>query len=251
MGNTKEVSQKVERERILPDDPVYPRLFNEHLARYKLASCYIKEKRVLDSGCGTGYGSYFFARNGALEVYGIDISGEAIDFCTHHYSAPNLFFKKADAAKLDFMDEYFDIICAFEVIEHIEDINRFIIQSKRVLKKGGALIISTPNKNFQSEESKDPSNPYHVREYYFEDFKFLLNAYFEQVEFLGQGSKKRYKIIPRCIQSFPFWIKNSILFKNILIKKAESTAFLIDNNIFMRKKIEENSPFFLGICRKN
>ncbi len=57
-----DVPNKIERERILPFDRVYPRLFDEHLARYKLATRYVRGKSVFDLACGAGYGSFLVAR---------------------------------------------------------------------------------------------------------------------------------------------------------------------------------------------
>ena len=57
-----DVPNKIERERILPVDRVYPRLFDEHLERYKLATRYVRGKSVFDLACGAGYGSFLVAR---------------------------------------------------------------------------------------------------------------------------------------------------------------------------------------------
>ncbi len=57
-----DVPNKIERERILPVDRVYPRLFDDHLARYKLATRYVRGKSVFDLACGAGYGSFLVAR---------------------------------------------------------------------------------------------------------------------------------------------------------------------------------------------
>jgi ubiquinone/menaquinone biosynthesis C-methylase UbiE len=244
-------SNKIERERILPFDRVYPRLFDEHLARYKLATRYVRGKRVLDLACGTGYGSHFMAVNDAAEVLGIDISKEAIDSCQSDYSANNLAFARMDSTRLALNDEYFDAVCAFEIIEHIEKANQCLRESKRVLKEGGLLMISTPNKSFFSPNSETPSNPYHVREYYFEEFQSLLQSHFEEIELWGQGTKRMNKLIPRGIQTLLSCIKSSTLLRQLILHKIESNYLLVGRNIFTKINIRKHSVFFLGICRKS
>jgi len=63
-----------------------------HIATYEFASKYVKGKRVLDYGCGSGYGSYILSSL-ADNVTGVDISIEAVDFAKINYSANNLNFK--------------------------------------------------------------------------------------------------------------------------------------------------------------
>src|SRR5579864_4749519 len=75
-------------ERLVPDQ-VDVDLFNEHLARYAFAARLAHGKRVLDAGCGTGYGSAELAHT-ALAVTGADIAAEAIAFAREHYRLPNL-----------------------------------------------------------------------------------------------------------------------------------------------------------------
>jgi len=53
----------------------------------------------------------------------------------------------ANAEDLPFRDNYFDLIFAREVLEHIFQPNKFIDETKRILKKGGKIVISTPNLN--------------------------------------------------------------------------------------------------------
>src|SRR3954469_6922749 len=66
-------------------------LLNEHLARYTFAARLARGKRVLDAGCGAGYGSAELA-HAAQSVIGIDVAAEAVDFAREHYRLPNLSF---------------------------------------------------------------------------------------------------------------------------------------------------------------
>src|SRR3954466_7962344 len=74
-------------------------LLNEHMARYTFAARLTRGKRVLDAGCGAGYGSAELAQS-ALSVVGLDVAPEAIDFANAHYQAPNLRFEQGSCTDL-------------------------------------------------------------------------------------------------------------------------------------------------------
>src|SRR3977135_1391273 len=80
-------------ERLIPGE-VDIDLLNEHMARYNFAARLTRGKRVLDAGCGAGYGSAELAQM-AERVIGIDIAPEAVEFARSHYQAPNLSFEQA------------------------------------------------------------------------------------------------------------------------------------------------------------
>jgi 2-polyprenyl-3-methyl-5-hydroxy-6-metoxy-1,4-benzoquinol methylase len=161
-------------------------------ARYKLATQYAQNKVVLDIGCGAGYGSDQLICAGAKKVYGVDYIAHSIVYCQAHHRHRNLFFRQGDITRLDFDDNYFDQICAFEVIEHIKNYREAIGELHRVLKPGGLLIISTPNKAIYSPNSKKPFHPFHYHEWFLDDFKKILIG-FKIQKILGQyfkGSKR-------------------------------------------------------------
>src|SRR5882672_5108986 len=81
-------------ERVIPGQ-VDADLLNEHFARYAFASRLSHRKRVLDAGCGSGYGSAELAR-AAADVLGVDSSPDAIAFARSKYAAPNLRFEEGD-----------------------------------------------------------------------------------------------------------------------------------------------------------
>src|SRR6202142_3654338 len=80
-------------ERVIPDQ-VDRDLLNEHLARYAFAARMARGKRVLDAGCGAGYGSAELAES-ARAVVGADIAVEALVYARVHYPLPNLSFEQA------------------------------------------------------------------------------------------------------------------------------------------------------------
>ena len=89
-------------ERFIPNKPELTNLYQEHIIRYRFASQFVRNKVVLDAGCGTGYGSYLLSQIGSKKVIGIDNSKRAINFCKNNFKAKNLEFKIDDCTKCHF-----------------------------------------------------------------------------------------------------------------------------------------------------
>ena len=104
-------------ERIVPDE-TEPGIVALHLKRYEFARPYCVGKRVLDAGCGVGYGSAFLGE-AARSVVGVDVSAEAIEYARTRYGGRNVEFAVGDLQQLERGDAEFDAIVAFEVIEHL------------------------------------------------------------------------------------------------------------------------------------
>jgi SAM-dependent methyltransferase len=167
-------------ERIIPGQ-VDVDLLNEHVARYTFAARLARGKRVLDAGCGAGYGSAELAQ-AADSVVGVDRAAEAIGFARANYGLPNLRFEQASCEALPHPGGSFDLVVAFEVIEHLDNWREFLLETRRVLAPAGQLIISTPNKLYYTESrGLTGANPFHVHEFDFEEFQSELQAVFPHV----------------------------------------------------------------------
>jgi ubiquinone biosynthesis O-methyltransferase len=167
-------------ERVIPGE-VDVDLLNEHMARYTFAARLARGKRVLDAGCGAGYGSAELAR-AAERVVGIDRAADAIEYARAHYSTHNISFEEASCEALPHGDASFQLVVAFEVIEHLEDWRGFLREAHRVLAPNGQLVVSTPNKLYYTESrGADGANPFHVHEFDFEEFRTELTAVFPHV----------------------------------------------------------------------
>lgn len=134
-------------------------LESEHLARYRWAAHLADGRRVLDAGCGTGYGAKLLAEAGALEVVGIDLAAEVLD-SVRAKMPDNVLLDVGDVTSLGYDDGRFDLVVCFEVIEHLEERGRALDEFRRVLSAGGVLALSSPNRDVYPL-----GNPHHVHEY--------------------------------------------------------------------------------------
>ena len=160
-------------------------LYNEHLARYIFAEVFVAGKRVLDAGCGSGYGTARLAEKAKL-VVGVDNSAEAIGYAREHYTRPKVVFLYGDCERLPFDRGAFDVIVSFEVIEHLARQEEFLTEVKRVLRPAGLFVLSTPNRIYYSEE-REQENPYHHREFSREELRGELGRHFAHVQLLAQS----------------------------------------------------------------
>jgi SAM-dependent methyltransferase len=173
-------------ERVIPGE-VDVDLWNEHYSRYLFAARLCRNKRVVEIGCGTGYGSAEIA-NTAQSVTAIDVAPEAVAYASNHYDRPNLKFLCGSGTNLPLADDSADLIIAFEMIEHLEDWTALLSEARRVLNPFGQFVVSTPNKDFYSESRQHSGpNPYHVHEFGFDEFRQALQAHFPHVSLFVQN----------------------------------------------------------------
>jgi ubiquinone/menaquinone biosynthesis C-methylase UbiE len=164
-----------------------PETCYEHWHRYLYSTLFCKDKVVLDVACGEGYGSYLLSKY-SKKVVGIDIDYDVINFASREYINNNLEFIVGNVNNLPIKGKcIFDLIVSFETIEHINEKNqiKFLTEVKRLLKPGGVLIISTPNKSLYTDVLKN-RNKFHVKEFYLNEFNDFLKKYFQNVKIMGQ-----------------------------------------------------------------
>jgi ubiquinone/menaquinone biosynthesis C-methylase UbiE len=173
-------------ERVVPGQ-VNDDLWSEHLARYAFARLYAEGRNVLDAGCGTGYGSSELA-SVAAHVTGFDVAPEAIEYARAHYESPAVHFALSLSGALPFAANAFDLVVAFEVIEHLTDHRAFLQECARVLKHQGLLIVSSPNRSYYAESRAETGpNPYHQHEFEAAEFVAELQNIFSNVRLLLQN----------------------------------------------------------------
>ena len=165
-------------ERVVPGK-VDSDLLNEHLCRYHFARPLVEGSYALDVGCGTGYGAAVLARS-ARRVLALDLSAESVAFAKESYRAPNIDFLISDCRQIPLGSGTVDVAVCFEVIEHLAEQKTLLEEIRRVLRSDGLLVISTPNRIYYTEERKE-TNPFHVREFDFNEFLAFLKGSFAQV----------------------------------------------------------------------
>ena len=193
-------------ERILPDIPELRATFLQSLAVYEYAATYAGGRAVLDCGAGEGYGPAVLAAQ-ADSVVGLDYAAEAVAYARQKYAPehPNLRFVQSDASQLPFADDSFELVCCFQVLEHLEDGPGFLFEARRVLKPGGTLILTTPNRLWAGTGP----NPHHVLEYSSDELQELMEIVFPSVQMLGvHGSDRvmQYRARNRRIVSRLLWL---------------------------------------------
>jgi SAM-dependent methyltransferase len=207
-------------ERVIPGE-VNDDLWAEHIARYAFAARFAKGNRVLDVGCGAGYGANELARQ-AITVIGIDLASDAVTYACSHYS--DVHIVQASATALPFIHGSFHLVTAFEVIEHLTDWRRLLAEARRVLHRDGVFLVSTPNKLYYADSRAEHGpNPFHAHEFEFTEFCDALKEFFPSVTILLQN-------------------------------RLESFAFTGEKNLSLQARIDSNawSPndahFFLAVC---
>ncbi len=147
-----------------------------------------EDKRVLDVGCGGGIFTRFFLDLGA-KVTALDFSPIVIE--ANRLDNPNAVFVCGDAGTMK-MEEKFDLIFAKDIIEHIEDDDRFLKNISDELKNGGIVVINTQN-SFS--------------------FNFLVEKIYNSL----LGNKKWMGWNPDHVRFYNYWLLKKRLLKNNLI----------------------------------
>jgi len=139
------------------------------------------QRRILDVGCGDGV---LLSLIGQGRLYGVDPDQDSLDFAAAKIKAKLV---RAKAEKLPFSNNFFDVVLATEIIEHLPRPELMLQEINRVLKKGGRAIITTPVK-----QPGGLTDPLHAQEFYPWELKQICRQYFRKV---------------KVITSHPLWLK--------------------------------------------
>ena len=176
-------------------DPTQKRnhpFYCQYRAVYEYATQFTQTQRVLDVGCGEGYGAHLLAQH-AKEVVAIDRDKKTIQQAQQRYALPTLHFHTQNVSELSKSPpDSFNVVCCFHVIEHLKAPVSFLTEvGKRLSEPSGILLISTPNRQSPFRRSTGLEWPYHEREYTADEFHELLSAHFKDVKLYAlQGSSR-------------------------------------------------------------
>nr|WP_235916150.1 class I SAM-dependent methyltransferase [Spelaeibacter cavernicola] len=148
-------------ERTVPGIPEENYWFRRHEVVYRDLLTRCANKDVLEAGSGEGYGANMIA-DVARSVVGVDYDAGAVEHVRARY--PRVQMRQGNLADLPLDDASVDVVVNFQVIEHLWDQLQFLRECFRVLRPGGHLLISTPNRITFSPGRDTPLNPFHTRE---------------------------------------------------------------------------------------
>lgn len=243
-------------ERSSGHDPSEQVIYNRCLYAYKAASDYVKGN-IIELGSGEGYGIQMLApladRYLAVDKFDTDISGHA-----------NVEFRKQLLPSLaGIADNTFDFAVTFQVIEHIPDDKTFVQEIHRVLKPGGVLFLTTPNRPMSLTR-----NPWHIREYTGSELAALVAKSFKKVEVKGvfgspvvieyhernKASVKRITrfdilnlqyTLPRQLLQIPYDIMNRLNRRKLMEGNTEMVNKVSLSDFFLKDTTDECFDLFV------
>jgi len=166
----------------------------------------IWKPHIVDVGCGSGVGSNILSQEASF-VWGIDKNEWSIEFAKEAFTREKNGIYYSSQVTFDVFDimedtrqvQPFDMVVVIEVIEHIYDTHKFIKSLHRFAKKDKKgnyhvnppteFYISTPNRNSKKIRKDQPANIFHIREWTSQEYKALLQKYFEHVELFDNTGK--------------------------------------------------------------
>lgn len=135
--------------------------FRRHEVVYAAIAAGCSGATVLEAGCGEGYGADLLAGT-ARRVLGLDYDVTTVAHVRDRY--PRVAVARANLVALPVPDAAVDVVVSLQVIEHLWEQERFLDECRRVLRPGGTLLVSTPNRITFSPGRDTPLNPFHTRE---------------------------------------------------------------------------------------
>ncbi len=182
-------------ERTLPGIADENYWFRRHEAAYRALAPFLAGARVLEAGCGEGYGADLLASGGAGPVTALDYDNLAVSHAALRY--PGLTMVMGDLQRLPFTAGGFDVVVHLQTIEHLHNQQNFLADCSRVLRPAGTLAISTPNRLTFSPGQAAPRNPFHTKELCPAELSELLAPCFEVTRMLGLHHGPRLRRLER------------------------------------------------------
>lgn len=180
----------------------------------------IKDKDVLNIGCGFGWCELNFLSRGVNQVAGIEISEEDLKTARENIVDEKVKFCVGSAIDLPFSDQSFDTVVSWEVIEHIpkDTKNKMFSEVQRVLKKDGIFYLSTPHLSFWAT-LLDPA------------WWLIGHRHYEKGVLIGFAKDNGFEV-EKIITKGGFW------------------ELMGTNNLYISKWIFKRSPFFENLFEK-
>jgi SAM-dependent methyltransferase len=167
-------------ERTLPGIAHENYWYQRHLAAYRWVarSLPVRGAVVVEAGCGEGYGGQLLAEAGAVLVAGLDLDQPSLRHVAGTY--PGVRPVRANLVSLPLVHGCAGLVVSSQVVEHLWDQDRFVRECARVLRPGGRLVVTTPNRR-----TFPPGNPFHSRELDAAELARLVGGHLEVDQVLG------------------------------------------------------------------
>jgi ubiquinone/menaquinone biosynthesis C-methylase UbiE len=172
-------------------------MFYKHYKPYTYIYKQVEGKKILEIGCGAGYGINLVATK-ADKIKTVDIDIDSLNYAKNNSNATNIEYIHKNVLKgLDFEDNSFDIIISFQVIEHFtrKEVSTYLNEMKRVLKPYGRIYITTPNRDIRLFPLQKPKNKYHPIEYSYTSLKKILEKHYKNVSIKALHSNREIENI--------------------------------------------------------
>jgi SAM-dependent methyltransferase len=233
-------------ERTLPDVPAENYWYQRHLVVYEWIGRRVGGMRVLDMGCGEGYGPAVLAERAAA-VVGVDANPEAHEHARLRYERPGLRFERG------LVESYgepgaFDAVVFLQTIEHVADPAAVLEHLRTLLAPGGVVYVSTPNLLTLAPPGAEKSdNPWHLKEYRAAEFRQLCESAFGSVELLGVHHAGKLRV--HAVALSLGWDRIHSTLRITAPFYDRFTPAIATSDFELRPDSLERSLDFLAICR--
>lgn len=182
-------------ERTVPGVPQENYWLRRHEIAYRHALPLVTGERVLEVGCGEGYGTALLGTV-ARDVLGVDYDALTVAHAAATY--PTVRFVRGNLAALPVASGAIDAVASLQVIEHVWNHAEFLGECRRVLRPDGLLFVTTPNRLTFSPGRDTPLNPFHTKEFTAAELASLLaGCGFDVTSVLGLRARPRMRALDR------------------------------------------------------
>ncbi len=208
--------------------------WGEYMGQYKEVLRYARGAKVLDVGCGRGFGSRMLFDNGAIEVLGIDINEFDIHIAKEKNGRDGVEFKIMSVADMPLITERFDLITCFQVLERVASPDRLIQNMSKLLAPQGVAVISTVNRSRFSKLNDAPADPTHIAEFNYDELQGILRRSFSPVE----------------ISNFTCTRADMNMLEKVSQKVMGKNSFPTENDYALKNTQVADGSLFYAVCKK-
>ena len=197
----------------------------------------IKDRSILDIGCGFGWFEKFALDSGCKSISGIEISEEDLSTAKIHLKDNRLDLKVGSALEIPHQENSFDTLVSWEVIEHIptNTEEKMFAEAARVIKPGGSFYLSTPFDSWRSKFT-DPA------------WWLIEHRHYSQKQLESLAMKYGFKVVDMRViggWGFVLWSLNMYFSKWVLRRRPIFSNFV---NRIVNSEFEKDNGFALIFC---